>query len=699
MAQNAHKFFSSSEAGADARVMTALEQAGIVLSTCDRDLRYTWASHPFPGFTIADMLSRRDDELMGLERAAELMQFKQAVLAQGRPATADIVMWLNGGAIVYECRAEPLLDHAGHCSGLTLAMIDVSARREAERQAEQAAERAKVLALATREGLMLHDGERVFEVNEAFCRMFGIDRQVAVGADPLMFIAPESRDFAVGQAARRAHGPDELVGQRYDGTTFPLEVSVERFTYQNRLFRVVQFRDLTSQKDAEVALRESEERYRALAAATREGVVIHDGERIIEVNEIFCALHGTTRERAIGLPAFSFIAPAARETALSVIRSGRPEPYESVAQREDGSTFPVEAAGRPIVYQGRLMRVATLRDLSERHRAEAALRESEERLRGFAEASSDVMWVVDANTGQVEFLSPSYEEMFGDNRDRVLREPERWLKLVHPDDVAGVMAATAATLAGQRVEMEYRIIRPDGAVRWIRDTGFPIHGSDGRIRRAAGLARDVTLRKENEARQRLMLGELNHRVKNTLTTVQSIARQTLRHAPSPAIFQERFEDRLLALSQTHDLLTHENWERGSLRALLKQELAPYGKDRVEFRSDMDVHLAPRAVVPLGMALHELSTNAAKYGALSVPTGSLTVSWSVTGGLFQMLRIEWSERGGPPIAAPPTRQGFGSRLLERGVRAELEGKVTLDFTPEGLDAAIEIPLDAANTPSC
>ena len=112
----------------------------------------------------------------------------------------------------------------------------------------------------------------------------------------------------------------------------------------------------TSRRRNRRDLRESKERYRALAAATREGVVIHDGVRIIEANEIFFAMHGTTREHAIGLPAFSFIAPSAREDALAVIRSGRPVPYESLAQREDGSTFPVEAAGRPIVYQGRIMR-------------------------------------------------------------------------------------------------------------------------------------------------------------------------------------------------------------------------------------------------------------------------------------------------------------------------------------------------------
>jgi PAS domain S-box-containing protein len=696
MAPPARRSPSIAEFGNDPRAVETLGRAGILLSTCDRDLRYTWISQPFAGLSSADMLGRRDEELPSVEGVAELSDFKRSALAQEDPARADIALSAAGFRRVYEFRAERIVEQ-GEAVGLSVVAIDVTARRDAEQRTEQSAERARVLALATREGLMLHDGERIAEVNEAFLRMFGAEREAAIGAAPLTFIAPESRDFAIAQAERGARGPDELVGLRRDGTTFPVEVSVERFSHDARLFRVVRFRDLTSKKEAELALRESEERYRALAAATREGVIIHDGERIVEVNEIFCTLHGTTRESAVGKPAYMFIASSAREAALAHIRSGSPEPYETVARRDDGSTFPIEAAGRPIVYQGRLMRVATLRDLTERKGAEAALRESEERLRGFAEASSDVMWVMDAATRRFEFLSPSFEEMFGESRSRILRDQNRWAELLHPDDRQRVTDSMAATLDGRRAETEYRIVRPDGVMRWIRDTGFPIRGSDGRVRRAAGLARDVTLRKENESRQRLMLRELNHRVKNTLATVQSIARQTLRHASSPEVFQERFEDRLLALSQTHNLLTNENWERGSLRALLKQELSPYGKNRVHLIGEQDVHLAPRAVVPLGMALHELTTNAAKYGALSLPSGDLTVTWTVSGSLFQTLRLEWRERGGPSIESPPVRQGFGSRLLERGIRAELEGQVTLDFTPAGLDATIEFPLDATNSP--
>lgn len=575
MAQDVHINFSS-HPEADARVILSINQMGLILFTCDRDLRYTWVSHPLPGLTSVKMLGHTDDEIMGAENAAELMRLKRFVLTQTQPSAVDIALQLNGGTFPYNYRAGPLLDDGGNLTGLILAAVDISARNEAGQADARAAERANILASAAREGLILHDVERVFEVNEAFCRIFGIDRQTAIGMKPIMFLAPEfRREFALAQEKGIPYGPQKAMGQRSDGTVFPVELTLQRCDYQGRVSCVASFRDLTIQKDME-----------------------------------------------------------------------------------------------------------------------AALRESEERLRGFAEASSDVMWVIDAKTKQLEFLSPSFKEVFGDRPGEVLQDPDRMLKLVHPDDHETFMSGAMATLTGQRVQMEYRIMRPDGAVRWIHDTAFPVLGPDGQVRRAAGLARDVTLQKENEARQKLMLGELNHRVKNTLATIQSIARQTLRHASNPEAFQERFEDRLLALSQTHNLLTHENWEHGSLKALLEQELAPYGGNRVSLREGPDIYLAPRVVVPLAMALHELTTNAAKFGALSTQAGHLDVSWNITGDGSKTLRIVWREQGGPPIEAPPVQRGFGSRLLERGVKAELEGKVALEFRPQGLHAIIEIPLDSA-----
>jgi PAS domain S-box-containing protein len=418
----------------------------------------------------------------------------------------------------------------------------------------------------------------------------------------------------------------------------------------------------------------------------------------VEVNAAFCSLHGTTREQAVGRPAYTFLVRESCPVPLNDITQVNTVPYEALARREDGSMFPVEVAGRPILFQGRVMRVATVRDLSDRKGAEAALRESEERLRGFADASSDVLWVVDAATRRLEYLSPAFDRVWGEPASGPIRNPYLWTDRLHPEDRDRVLDMVARTVAGERVEIEYRIVRKDGTVRWIRDSGFPIRGADGSVRRAAGLARDITGHKETENQQQLLLSELNHRVKNTLATVQSIAQQTLRYAPTLDLFRERFEDRILALSKTHNLLTKESWEKASLLSLLKQELSPYGKGRYQLKSAEEVHLAPRAAVALGMALHELTTNAAKYGALSTPSGSVALSWAVIHDPEPRLRLDWCERGGPAITQPPSRRGFGTRLLERGIGVELGGSVRLDFQPDGLQASIEVPLDPANTPA-
>ncbi|EWY35802.1 hypothetical protein N825_34260 [Skermanella stibiiresistens SB22] len=194
-----------------------------------------------------------------------------------------------------------------------------------------------------------------------------------------------------------------------------------------------------------------------------------------------------------------------------------------------------------------------------------------------------------------------------------------------------------------------------------------------------------------EAEQRkLLLDELNHRVKNTLAAVQSIARETSRSSPTPATFLASFEGRLLALSNTHDLITRGNWKNAPLMELARAELAPHGHDRALIAGP-DVWLPPQDAVALGMAFHELATNAAKHGALSVPGGRVRIGWrvvSVDGGSH--LRVEWEEFGGPPVA-PPERHGFGTRLLRGVLASQLDGVVSLDFAPEGVRCVVEFPL--------
>ncbi len=218
----------------------------------------------------------------------------------------------------------------------------------------------------------------------------------------------------------------------------------------------------------------------------------------------------------------------------------------------------------------------------------------------------------------------------------------------------------------------------------------PIRDVDGSIVGVFVQGHEVTDVVTAAERQKLMIDELNHRVKNTLATVQSIAIQTARSHTDPRTFAEGFQARLLALSHTHDLLTRSHWEGADLGAILKHETEAHGAHRVTL-AGVPVALDPASALSLGMIFHELATNAAKYGALSAPDGRVLVDWSVMDQTRPRLRLTWREVGGPPVVAPD-RRGFGSRLIERNVRHDLAGEVKLDYANDGFNADFSIPLD-------
>jgi PAS domain S-box-containing protein len=205
--------------------------------------------------------------------------------------------------------------------------------------------------------------------------------------------------------------------------------------------------------------------------------------------------------------------------------------------------------------------------------------------------------------------------------------------------------------------------------------------------------REIEERKQVERRQGLLLAELNHRVKNTLAIVQSMATQTLRHADSAEAFRTGFEARVMALSEAHNLLTESNWGGASLRDIVQRILGPYSdaqSARFHLVADTDLRVGPQTAVSLVMAFHELATNAAKYGALSNTTGEVHVDWQIKGEQKpRRLAVTWRESGGPGVKAP-SRKGFGSRLI-RGISAEASSEVSMDFAPTGLICRFEIPL--------
>ena len=208
--------------------------------------------------------------------------------------------------------------------------------------------------------------------------------------------------------------------------------------------------------------------------------------------------------------------------------------------------------------------------------------------------------------------------------------------------------------------------------------------------------REALVRNEEAQRhQQLLINELNHRVKNTLAIIQSIAMQTLRGRETPPDVREAFMARLLALADAHDILTAENWDSAELGQVLAQSVGVHqssGRNQVSL-SGPAIRLEPKSAVAVAMATHELATNAAKYGALSHDTGSVEVRWDLAGASdAPMFRLTWTERGGPAVE-PPARRGFGSRLIERGLAGELNGSAHLDFNPAGVVCTIEAPLSS------
>ena len=345
--------------------------------------------------------------------------------------------------------------------------------------------------------------------------------------------------------------------------------------------------------------------------------------------------------------------------------------------------------------------VTSVYDITEAQALDRSVRENEARLSRINAVTPSVMYILDIGRGHPTWAGGRLGSILGLSREDIAAgAPAVRGRMIYEEDrplVVQRLFELAKLPDGEVRELEFRVNRVDGTTRWILDRAVVFErDAEGRVTKTLSAAIDIDDRKRAEERRTTLINELNHRVKNTLAAVQSIARQTLRRGRPVEQAEELFTARLVALSAAHDVLTRENWEGAALREIVAGALHPFDvqADGRIVTEGPDVRLGSRAALALAMALHELATNAVKYGALHGEAGRVRLTWRVrtSGHGGDQLELEWREAGGPPVT-PPASSGFGSRLLTQGLAADLAGAAELDFAPDGLVCRITAPVEA------
>jgi PAS domain S-box-containing protein len=461
--------------------------------------------------------------------------------------------------------------------------------------------------------------------------------------------------------------------------------------------------DVTHSKLAEQALRESEERFRLIAnnAPIPMWVTKLDGERSF-VNQAYSEFFELSYEEALRFDWRGRVHP---EDAQRILKAEQLRNLLPGSASSPSNPFAIEIRILRVKNDWRWIRavsqprfdergqhigfIGVAHDITSAKQAEIELRASEERFRMMAENAPVMIWISDPN-GKCVHLNQMLRAFWGVEEEQV--EEFNWGATLHPKDAVSVGKQVAQALEDRiHFSMKARYLDAQGRYRVLETRAHPRFSPTGEFIGMIGANVDVTEREEAERARELLVDELNHRVKNTLSIVQGLAHQTFRNNADPVEARRAFEGRLGALGHAHNLLTNANWEDASLEQLVEVTLDTKGANAdVVLVSGPPIFLSPKQAVSIAMALHELCTNARKYGALSLAKGRISLDWWITDVVRPRLSILWQERGGPPVS-PPTWRGFGSILLERTLAHDLDGEVTINFKPEGLLCSIVIPL--------
>jgi PAS domain S-box-containing protein len=395
------------------------------------------------------------------------------------------------------------------------------------------------------------------------------------------------------------------------------------------------------------------------------------------------------------------IAPGESPMARAVLAGESFQGAEAVVQNPDGKRWVARVNVAPLRDdRGSVVgAINCFQDVSQEHEMRLASKDQQRTFDLAMVASRMGTWryTIDDN---ICTYDKNAQRLYGLTEARFLHDAAGVEAKFHPADRELMWARVAKALDPEgdgRYDVEYRVKQPDGSWRWLSAWGlveFEGQGPERKPVAIAGASRDLSERKQIEELQRTLANELNHRVKNTLATVQSIVNQTLRGAADIESGRSAVNARIVALAGAHDLLTDRSWAGADLADLVGHTVAPFVTGQIVFDGP-SLDVSPGQALALSLALHELATNAAKYGALSRPEGRVELRWFVQD---DRLNMHWRERGGPQVA-PPTRRGFGSRLIEQALSRDLDGQTRLEFAPDGvrcwIKAKIELLPNAAS----
>lgn len=544
-------------------------------------------------------------------------------------------------------------------------------------------------------------------VNQLWLEFRGRTMEEELGAGWADGVHPEDYDRCLATFAtafdRRARFEMDYRLRRADGLyRWVLDRGVPNFDEQGRFAGYVgTCLDIHERREAEQRAKTSESRL-ALALAQLELVLQATGTGTWETDLLTRrTMRSEAQTRLFGLQpspnperwedGFSRIHPDDQPEFRAIFEAARRGEIESFEQEcrvvwPNGEVRWLHRRGivvRDVDDQPRWIRGVAI-DVTERKRSE----EANGNLAAIVASSNDAIMSLSLD-GRIVSWNPAAERLTGYSGEEA--HGKLLANLVPQDSVNEALAMIGGVRSGSSTRIETTFLHKSGAPVMVALAAAPVRGGAGQVIAISVVARDIGESKRQEERRNVLIQELNHRVKNTLSILQSIAVQTLKGVD--AAKRQDFLSRLMALSRCHDLLTDTAWENAELHALLTRTMAPYataaGASRVSLEGP-PVQLLPSTALSLALAIHELATNAAKYGALSLPAGRVAVDWSVvTGPEGQTLNMTWREHDGPPVT-PPREFGFGSRLLQ-GLGTQPGGSVRHEFLPDGVVCAISLPL--------